>query len=144
MASVRDAVEDGLPAHRDGIERVTTFVQRAHERVDRVVALDPDQPLGVPPQDIVTSQITLGSFIGASADEWHVHAWGLGLAIGERYQPADPDALLDGLRLWWPQLEARGTAGGPCSVCMVAAWPEALFPAQSIGAPVSGHLQGGT
>jgi len=96
-----------LPA-TSGPERVTAFVHRAHEWVDRVAALDPDQPLGVPPQEFVTSQITLGSFIGASAIEWHVHAWDLGCAIGERYQPTDPDALLDGQRSWWPHLEARG------------------------------------
>ena len=96
-----------LPA-TSGPERVTAFAQRAHEWVDRVAALDPDQPFGVPPQDIVPSQITLGSFVGAAANEWHVHAWDLGMAIGEHYQPTDPDALLDGMRVWWPQLEARG------------------------------------
>lgn len=96
-----------LPA-TSGPERVTAFVHRAHEWVDRVAALDPDQPLGVPPQDIVTSQITLGSFIAAGPFEWYAHAWDLGIAIGERYRPADPDAVLEGWRGWWPQLEARG------------------------------------
>lgn len=91
-----------------GSDRVTAFVHRAHEWVDRVAALEPDQPLGVPVQDIVTSQITLGSFVAASANEWHVHAWDLGIAIGERYQPTAPGVLLDGLRSWWPHLEARG------------------------------------
>ncbi len=26
----------------------------------------------------------------------------------ERYRPTDPEALLDGLRSWFPQLESRG------------------------------------
>ena len=54
------------------------------------------------------SQITLASFIFFAANEWHVHAWDLGFAIGERYQPTGADRLLDGMRGWWPQLEARG------------------------------------
>lgn len=57
---------------------------------------------------VVESQITLGSFIGASANEWHVHAWDLGVAIGERYRPTNPEALLYGLRSWFPHLESRG------------------------------------
>ncbi len=91
-----------------GPERITAYVHRAHEWLDRVAALDPDQPLGVPPQDIVASQITLGSFIGFAANEWHAHAWDLGVAIGERYRPTNPEVLLEGLRSWFPQLESRG------------------------------------
>ena len=97
-----------------GPERITAFVHRAHEWLERVAALDPDQPLGVPRKTSLrrrspsaassvprptSGTYTLGISVSLSAS-----------AIGLRTRRYCSKVCDRGFRSWSP----AGIAGGSC------------------------------
>ena len=49
--------------------------------------------------------ITVGGMGGMACVEWHVHAWDLAQALGEEYEPRDPETVLAGWLVGIPHVE---------------------------------------
>lgn len=50
------------------------------------------------------TKYTVGDHAGAACVEWHLHAWDMARAIGEDYQPRDPDLLVSAWHWGVPHL----------------------------------------
>ncbi|TDC45974.1 hypothetical protein E1281_29015 [Actinomadura sp. KC345] len=50
------------------------------------------------------TKYTVGDHAGAACVEWHLHAWDMARAVGEPYQPRDPDLLVSAWHWGVPHL----------------------------------------
>lgn len=57
------------------------------------------------------TKYSVGDHAGAACVEWHLHAWDMARAIGETYQPRDPDLLVSAWHWGVPHLPLA--AGDP-------------------------------
>lgn len=76
----------------------TTYLERAADHWEL--------PFGYP-----SGTVTVGLHCGVAATEWHLHAWDLSRATGQRHQPDDPERLFmaAGLCVAAAQGGVRGT-----------------------------------
>jgi len=93
-----------------GSNRVSTFVQRAEEWLDRFERLDPGLALPVAVQDIAAVPITVGLFGWVAAGEWYVHAWDFAQVTGEEYRAPHAESLYDAMQVMYGLTPREGDA----------------------------------
>jgi uncharacterized protein (TIGR03083 family) len=83
-------------------EHIAAFAESATRYAVRLTPL-----LRLPHHSYRGRIITVAGMAGVAIVEWHVHAWDLAMALGERYRPADPEAVLAAWLAGIPQVELR-------------------------------------
>jgi uncharacterized protein (TIGR03083 family) len=80
-------------------EHIAAFATSATRYAARIGPL-----LRLPHHSYRSRVITVAGMAGAACVEWHVHAWDLARALGIKYRPADPEAILAAWLAGVPQL----------------------------------------
>lgn len=80
-------------------QHIAAFARSAARYTARLAPL-----LSLPHHSYHDRVITVAGMGGMACVEWHVHAWDLARALGERYRPADPEAVLAGWQAGIPHV----------------------------------------
>jgi uncharacterized protein (TIGR03083 family) len=120
------ALADAPPA-----EHIAAFALSARRYAARLSAV-----WDLPHHQYRDTVVTVGGMAGAACAEWHLHAWDLARALGARYEPADPSAVLAGWRAGMPHLPLPAGSRGARVVRHHDPWHAVLA---ASGRPAAGH-----